>query len=125
MIYSLFIYIYNADFMKFYNDSWKKLSVLGYAIMQLPDLLVAMHAYIRNRVVSMAATYNINTSRAENQVWPVQEVTPSCDLIEEVKQSILKDIQENVSKAEQRILDVVTKKLDANNRRINDIDFNS
>ena len=111
--------------MKFYNDSWKKLSVLGYAIMQLPDLLVAMHAYIRNRVVSMAATYNINTSRAENQVWPVQEVTPSCDLIEEVKQSILKDIQENVSKAEQRILDVVTKKLDANNRRINDIDFNS
>ena len=73
----------------------------------------------------MAATYNSTDSRAENQVWPVQEVTPSCDLIEEVKQNILKDIQESVSKAEQRILDVVTKKLDANNRRIDDIDFNS
>ena len=73
----------------------------------------------------MAATYNSTDSRAENQVWPVQEVNIKCDSIEEVNQNILKAIQESISKAEQRILDVVTKKLDANNRRIDDIDFNS
>ena len=89
--------------------------------MQLPDLLVAMYAYIRNRVVSMAATYNSTDSTAENQVWPVQEVNPKCDLIEEVDQNILKAIQESVSKAEQSILDVMTKKLDATNRRIDDM----
>ena len=89
--------------------------------MQLPDLLVAMYAYIRNRVVSMAATYNNTNSRAKNQLWPVQEVTARCDLIEEVDQNILIAIQESVSKAEQRILDVVTMKFDANNSCIDDI----
>ena len=102
-----------------------KLSVLGYAVMQMPDLLVSIYAYIRKRVVSMAPAYNSSNLRAENQVWPVQEVNPKCDSIEEVNQNILKAIQESISKAEQRILDVVTKKLDANNRRIDDIDFNS
>ena len=70
----------------------EKFSVLGCAIMQLPDLLVAMHAYIRNRVVSMTATYKSTVTRAENQVWPVQEVNPKCGLIEEVNQNLLKAI---------------------------------
>ena len=89
--------------------------------MQMPDLLVAMYAYVRNRVVSMAAAYNSTNSRAENQVRPIQEVTPRCDLIEGVNSNILKAIQESVSKAEQSILDVMTKKLDATNRRIDNI----
>lgn len=101
-----------------------KLSVLGYAVMQMPDLLVALYAHIRNRVVSMAATYNRTNSRAENQVRSVQEVTPRCESIEKVDQNILKAIQESVSKAEQRLLNVMTKKLDATNRRVDDIIVN-
>ena len=89
--------------------------------MQMPDLLVSIYASIRKRVVSMAPAYNSSNLRAENQVWPVQEVNPKCDSIEEVNQNILKAIQESVSKAEQSILDVMTKKLDATNRRIDDM----
>ena len=110
--------------MKFDSNSWKKISVSGYAIMQLPDMLVAMYAYVGTRVLSMTTTNNSTNSRAENQVRPAQEMTPRCDLIEEVNQNILKAIQKSVSKVEQSILDVVTKKLDATNKRIDDINVN-
>ena len=105
--------------------------VLGYAIIQLPDMLVSIYAYIRKRIKSIVRSNLDTSSLAQNQIQPFKETSAEWEFREFVDGDILKIIQDRVSQAELNILEAVGKKLEeavskkihTTNRRIDDIEM--
>ena len=94
---------------------------LGYAIIQLPEMLVSMFAFIREQFIQRSAKILDTRSRPLNQIKPFREENRGYDGLNSVGAPFLEAVEERILKSEIKILDVVEKKLDCINSRIDDV----
>ena len=94
---------------------------LGYAIIQLPEMLVSMYAFIRKHFIQRTAKILDTGSRPLNQIKPFREENWGYDAMNSVGGLFLEAVEERILKSEIKVLDVVEKKLDCINSRIDDV----
>ena len=94
---------------------------LGYAIIQLPEILVSMYAFIRKQFIQRTAKILDTRSRTLYQIKPFREENWAYDAMNSVGATFLEAVENRILKSEIKILDVVEKKLDCINSRIDDV----
>ena len=98
-----------------------KLMFLGYAIIQLPEILVSMYAFIRKQFIQRTAKILDTRSRTLYQIKPFREENWGYDVMNSIGAPFLEAVENRILKSEIKILDVVEKKLDCINNRIDDV----
>ena len=91
--------------------------VSGYAIIQLPEMLASTYAFLRKRFVPKAPNIVGIQARPPNYIKPIREANSKNECICSVDVNVLKLVKEEVAKAEMKMLDVMTRKLDVINNR--------
>ena len=86
-------------------------------------MLVSTYAFLRRPFIFIPKTARIvdAASRSLNQIKPFQEENCGCDLMDSVGAPFLKAVDESILKSEMRILDVMKRKFDILNKRIEDV----
>ena len=86
-------------------------------------MLVSTYAFLRRQFFFIHKTVSIvdATSRSPNQIKPFQEENQGCDVMDAVGAPSLKSVDERILKSEMRILDVMKRKFDILNKRIEDV----
>ena len=86
-------------------------------------MLVSTYAFVRKQFIFITKTAKIldATTRSPNQIIPFQEENRGCDVMDSVGVPPFKAVEERISKSEIRILEVMEKKFDFINKRIEDV----
>ena len=95
-----------------------RIVILGYAVIQLPEMLASIHAFLRTKFTLNAANIFDTQSRLPSKEKIIRQVQARSDCITVVDANVLKSIKEEVSKA---VLDIIDTKLDIIDKRIDDI----
>ena len=95
-----------------------RIVILGCAVIQLPEMLASIYAFLRTKFTLNAAHIFDTQSRLSSKEKMIRQVQARCDCISAVDANVLKAIKEEVSKA---VLDIIETKLDIIDKRIDDI----
>ena len=95
-----------------------RIVILGYAVIQLPEMLASIYAFLRTKLKPKATNIFDTQSRLPSREKIFPQVQARSDCISVVDANVLKAIKEEVSKA---VLDMIDTKLDIIDKRIDDI----
>ena len=94
-----------------------RIVILGYAVIQLPEMLASIYAFLRTKLKPNATNIFDTQSRLPSREKIIPQVQARSDCISVVDAKGLKAIKEEVKKA---VLDMIDTKLDIIDKRIDD-----
>ena len=92
--------------------------ILGYAVIQLPEMLASIYGFLRTKLKPNASKLFDTQSRWPSREKIISQVQARSDCISVVDANVLKAIKEEVSKV---VLDMIDTKLDVIEKRIDNI----
>ena len=95
-----------------------RIVILGCAVIQLPEMLASIYAFLRTKFRLNAANISESQSRLPSKEKITSRFQARSDCISVVDANVLKAIKEEVSKA---VLDIIDTKLDIIDKPIDDI----